>query len=117
MVPRGERNEVSSVRRRAGNLPPPDSVPRNYTTNRPWLRAVGYAFLIAALIIGLAFVSSALLGTLNTEKETASEVKVIAAGIDGVACMLRLPPAGTPGGRTDADVTRCLAEFDRLRGG
>lgn len=46
--------------------------------------------------------------------QVVANARINQAGITAIVCLLRLPPPGTPGGRTAQDVDRCLAEFDRL---
>ena len=56
---------------------------------------------------------NALISRKAIEKVIAS-TKTASEGARGIRCSLSLPPKGSPGGRTDAEVSACFKRFDAL---
>lgn len=77
-------------------------------------RTAAIVVVVVLAFSGIAWSQVQLYRVASTTNQVAVNARINQAGLLGIACLLRLPPAGTPGGRTSQDVERCLSEFDRL---
>lgn len=85
------------------------------------LKAVGgFLFFMVVSAAAVAMLFSLVGPRASAERVIAARVDQNSAiareGIEGLRCLLSLPPAGTPGGRTDADIKECFREYGVLVG-